>query len=100
MAHQTRTRGDQLIRRRLARGWTQKDLAHHAGVSQPVISRMQSGLVSGTPSTIGKVARALGCHPDDIIDFDNDGPRADVCSRCGTINPLSHINTSKPTTKH
>lgn len=44
-----------------------RDLAQKAGMPQPTVR----GLISGRnvrPATLGKVARALGCDPVDIME--------------------------------
>jgi ribosome-binding protein aMBF1 (putative translation factor) len=48
-----------IIRERLARGWSQTDLANAIGTRQPVISRLERG--EGNPSlgTLHKIATAL-----------------------------------------
>lgn len=44
---------------RLARGWTQHELAMEAGISRPTVARVERGDNVST-ATIGKVAAALG----------------------------------------
>ncbi|MCW2973995.1 MAG: hypothetical protein JWN72_2268 [Thermoleophilia bacterium] len=41
-------------------GWTQRDLAEAMGVSQPVISRLESGDHDVKINTVGAVCKALG----------------------------------------
>ena len=50
-----------LIRVRLAAGLTQTELAHRMGVSQGVISRLESAWHSPRLDTLAAAARALGC---------------------------------------
>lgn len=49
-----------MVEARLARGWTQRDLAAAMGVSQPVISRLESGDHDVKLNTVGAVCKALG----------------------------------------
>lgn len=49
-----------MIRARLAKKLTQKQLAEKAGVSQTVITRLESGDSNPTFATINRVAQALG----------------------------------------
>lgn len=44
---------------RSSRGWSQTELAEHAGVSRPTIARIEAGR-DVTTSTLAKVAGALG----------------------------------------
>lgn len=47
---------------RLARGWTQSDLAEHSGIDQADISRIERGLANATETTLGRLADALGAE--------------------------------------
>lgn len=49
-----------MITARNERGWTQRDLAEAMGVSQPVISRLESGDHDVKLNTVGAVCKALG----------------------------------------
>jgi len=49
-----------LIDARMAKHFTQKELAHLVGVTQNTISRLESGSSNPTLNTINKVAAALG----------------------------------------
>lgn len=44
---------------RLARGWTQGDLAKHSGIDQADISRIERGLSNATEATLGRLAEVL-----------------------------------------
>ena len=44
---------------RLARGWTQIELAERSGISQADISRIERGLSNATEATLGKLADVL-----------------------------------------
>lgn len=50
---------NRIIAARIARGWSQADLACALGVSRPVVSRLESGDVDPRWSTIVKVFTAL-----------------------------------------
>jgi transcriptional regulator with XRE-family HTH domain len=52
------------IRRR--KGWSQKDLAEESGVGQDTISGIESGRHEPRPSTLRKLANALGVE---VVDF-------------------------------
>ena len=58
-------RGDALRRVRLAAAMTQADLAREAGVIATTISHME-GSRKARPTTVRKVAAALGVDPRDI----------------------------------
>jgi len=50
---------EQLIRKRLEKGLTQKELAQKLGTKQSAISRLEGGKFNPTFSLLGKVAKAL-----------------------------------------
>ena len=50
-----------IIGGRLAKDWTQKELALHSGVSQADISRYENCEKLPTVPTLKKIAQALGC---------------------------------------
>jgi transcriptional regulator with XRE-family HTH domain len=52
--------GRQILDLRLARGWSQKELAQHAGTKQANISRLENGLLNPSIDMLQKVADALG----------------------------------------
>jgi transcriptional regulator with XRE-family HTH domain len=54
-----------LLRRR--KGWTQRDLAQAAGVTQTTIVRLEKGKRGAMISTIRKVAEALGVPPAELL---------------------------------
>ena len=45
---------------RIARGWTQLELAERSGVSRPTISLLERGVTSGNIRTLTCLADALG----------------------------------------
>jgi transcriptional regulator with XRE-family HTH domain len=59
--------GSTIRRLRDERGWTQGELAYHAGVDQSHVSRIESGATKDTKvSTIIAIARALGVTIDEL----------------------------------
>ena len=48
-----------LISQRLAKGWSQRELADRVGTKQPVISRLESGATKPSLTLLERVARAL-----------------------------------------
>ena len=50
------------------RGLTQTELAGRAGVGQDVVSRIESGKMTGMVDTLAALAKALGVTVDDLID--------------------------------
>lgn len=61
-----------LVRERQA--LSQKELAAKAGVSPVTISRVENGVDDPQPSTIRKLAKALGVKPADLMDTQEDRP--------------------------
>lgn len=53
---------------RKARGWTQSELAHRAGLSDSTISSYETGTRLGLLANIKKVASALGVSPSDLLE--------------------------------
>lgn len=51
---------ESLIKARLAKKWTQEELAAKAGVTQNTITRLESGVTNPTLGTLSRVASALG----------------------------------------
>ncbi len=53
-----------VIRLRLEKGWTQKELAEHAHTSQPAIARLESGNYRNlTLSFLRRIGKALDATP-------------------------------------
>lgn len=46
---------------RLQRGWTQQELAEKASLTQPQISRVESGIYQGTIDVLQRIAAAFNC---------------------------------------
>lgn len=51
---------EQVIRKRLEKGLTQKELAEKIGTKQSAIARLESGNANPSIAFLGKVAKALG----------------------------------------
>jgi transcriptional regulator with XRE-family HTH domain len=49
-------------------GLTQKQLSEKSGISQPNISDVENGRVVPTVVTAAKLAKALNCTIDDLLD--------------------------------
>lgn len=52
---------------RLRRALSQRDLAARAGVSQVTIVRLERGEAEPRPSTVRKLAAALGVDPAELV---------------------------------
>ena len=65
---------DMVLAQRLARGWSQADLAERVGTKQANISRLESGLANPSVKFLQKLANALGAtltiqvEPDMTLD--------------------------------
>ena len=69
------TLGERLRRLRMARRWSQRELAERAGVRQALISQLESGKQQDTTSTnVRKLAFALGVTVDYLTGYN--GPIA------------------------
>ena len=53
---------------RVARFWTQKQLAKEAGISQKALSKIENDEVEPRFSTIIRLAKALGVDPSELVD--------------------------------
>lgn len=56
--------GNKIKELRLARAWTQEELAKRAGLIQNQLSNYERGKIDPTPSILKKIARALGVDPN------------------------------------
>ena len=54
--------------KRIARFWTQKQLAREAGISQKALSKIENDEVEPRFSTIIQLAKALGVDPSELVD--------------------------------
>ena len=52
---------------RLARGWTQEELAERSGFSQHYVSSLETGRRNPTVVTLFEIAQALGTQPDVLL---------------------------------
>jgi transcriptional regulator with XRE-family HTH domain len=60
--------GDILKKKRLGLNWTQSDLETHSGVTQSMISRIESGDADNvTVGILRKLAKALNCALVDLL---------------------------------
>lgn len=59
--------GEEIRRRRLAKGWGQTKLAAEAGMAVSGISQLENGKHNPTSATLEKVARALGVEIGDLF---------------------------------
>jgi len=64
---------------RLKKEMMQKDLALAVGVSAPFIHDIENGHRNAKPSTMRKIAEALGCTVEDLRGGNDDGQTA----QCG-----------------
>ena len=67
----------QLTRERLARGWSQAELARRAGMNATTISLIESGRFQPYPAQLVKLARALGLPDEETSGLLAKCPRAD-----------------------
>src|SRR5215218_7098354 len=68
-----RIRAETLRRERQRKAMTQTDLAVKAGVSYVTVSRLENGSITApTPTTLRKLADALGIDPEVLIDWGDD----------------------------
>ena len=58
-----------LERARRTHALTQEELAERSGVTRSTISRLEDGLQEARPSTLRKLAAALGVEPGELIDW-------------------------------
>jgi len=57
------------FRREMA-GLTQEELAARAGVSKNALGALERGASEPRPSTIRRLAEALGCQPEELVSPD------------------------------
>lgn len=53
---------------REAKGISQEELAHQAGLDRTYVSGCERGLRNASLASVEKLAKALGCHPRDLLD--------------------------------
>ncbi len=54
--------GERIRERRTARGLTQEELAHRAGLDYSYLNQIENGRRNPSLDAIGRIARALGCR--------------------------------------
>jgi transcriptional regulator with XRE-family HTH domain len=54
--------------KRVAKFWTQEQLAREAGISQKALSKIENNEVEPRFSTIIRLAEALGVEPSELVD--------------------------------
>jgi transcriptional regulator with XRE-family HTH domain len=59
---------------RLAKGWSQAELARQSGVPQPTISRIEAGTSRIELDVLGQLARALGVNASLLIEHTESAP--------------------------
>ena len=55
---------------------TQAELADQSGVAESNISRIETGVQQPRPSTVKRLAMALGIEPSELVDWDDDKGKA------------------------
>ena len=66
--------GEKLKRIRLTRAMSQRKLAEAAGMSQRAIVDLETDKREPHPSTLGKLAEALGVEPRDLLEDQRGAP--------------------------
>jgi transcriptional regulator with XRE-family HTH domain len=59
--------GRNLRRLRNGKGWSQEELAFRAKVDRSYISQLETGAYSASVTMLGKLAKALGVEPADLL---------------------------------
>ncbi len=60
--------GRNLRKARRAKGWSQEEFAHHAGIHRTYISDLERGARNPTLIIVEKLARALDVPPGSLLD--------------------------------
>jgi transcriptional regulator with XRE-family HTH domain len=53
---------------RAARGWSQEELAHQAGMHRTYISAVERRIKNATITNVARIAAAFGCKIGDLVD--------------------------------
>ncbi|WP_368233485.1 helix-turn-helix domain-containing protein [Anaerotruncus rubiinfantis] len=64
-----KTVGENIVRLRQLKGWTQEDLAHYADLTVSSISKIERGKSNPTLRTLDRIADALGVETDELLRF-------------------------------
>jgi transcriptional regulator with XRE-family HTH domain len=59
--------GDQLKLWRMRKAVTQEELAEKAGININTVTRIERNQTEPRPTTIGKLAKALGIDPSELV---------------------------------
>ena len=62
---------ERVLRIRLARGLSQKDLAQKLDAERPAIARLEAGMSNPSACRLAKIANALDCRPEDFVSREN-----------------------------
>jgi len=60
--------GENVRQARLARGWTQEDLAGHSGLAVVQVSRVERGAREVRITTLLRLLKALDASPEELLD--------------------------------
>ena len=64
-----KTVGENIVRLRQLKGWTQEDLAHYADLMVSSISKIERGKSNPTLRTLDRIADALVVETDELLRF-------------------------------
>jgi DNA-binding XRE family transcriptional regulator len=68
-----RVSGLRVARLRFRKALTQQELADKAGITRATLSRLEAGAENPYPSTVRKLAAALGVQPDALMEPEGSG---------------------------
>ncbi len=63
----SRQLGQRIQTARRGKGWTQEDLAHHAGLDFSYLNQLENGKQNPSLTTLYEIATALGVSLKDLI---------------------------------
>lgn len=64
--------GNRIRNLREAEGWSQENLAERSGLHRTYISGVERGVRNPTLEIIGKLAKAFGVSPSELLNFEGD----------------------------
>ena len=64
-----KTVGENIVRLRQLKGWTQEDLAHYADLTVSSVSKIERGKSNPTLRTLDRIADALSVETDELLRF-------------------------------